>query len=124
MKLTLLEPQFVRHTRELQTREYCVPPFERTAEVEVTHDVASIGDAQGIRLLCPKCFVANGGAGDTHSLLLWFRDRGVAEDATPGPGRWAIDGTGYDDLSLSPSVHVTSGCGWHGYGTGGVATDC
>lgn len=71
--------------------------------------------AQGIRFLCPACFEANGGPVGTHVVLCWFRDKGVPTEEVPKPGRWAVSGTCFDDLSLSPSVLITSGCRWHGF---------
>lgn len=77
--------------------------------------------AQGVCFLCPACFRANGGAEGTHAVFVWFRDRGVPEDEVPVP-RWEVTGTGYADLTLSPSIHITRGCGWHGFVRGGAIT--
>lgn len=90
--------------------------------------VATIGEAQGVEFLCPKCFAANGGSVGTHSVMCWSRSRGVPEDANPGPGRWKLDGTGIDDLTLNAdppsrarSVALKGGCSWHGFVTNGEA---
>lgn len=80
----------------------------------------SMADAQGVLFLCPVCYQANGGAVGTHSVLCWFRGRDVPDSETPGPGRWNASGATFDDLSLSPSVHLSgAGCGWHGFVTNG-----
>ena len=74
----------------------------------------SLTQAQGVMFLCPVCFVKNGGPVGTESVLCYFRDRGVPDDAVPGPGRWNVTGTGFDNLTLSPSVNVDKGH-WHGF---------
>lgn len=86
----------------------------------------SLAEADGVCFLCPKCFVANGGAPGTHSVICWFVGR-VPADIRPGPGRWMPRGTGIDDLSFvptppkTPSVQLTSGCHWHGFVRDGEA---
>jgi hypothetical protein len=106
MKLTDLEPQ-----------------FKRIASSGHYENVATPAEAQGIRFLCPKCFVKNGGNVGTHLILIWFRDRSVPADALPGPGRWIATGTGYADLTMSPSINLENpdhvGCQWHGFVTNG-----
>lgn len=119
MRLRELEPQFIRHRTDEQGRQYQAP-------------VLTIEEAQGIRFLCPLCYAANGGPIGTHGVVCWSRSRGVPDDVSPGPGRWALRGTGYDDLTLdgdSPagpgtgarSVLLTGGCAWHGFITNGEA---
>ena len=107
MKLTDLEPSFLRITSE-NSYQMDVP----------------FADAQGVMFLCPACWTANGGAVGTHSVICWFRDRGVADTMSPGPARWPATGTGLDDLTLTPSVLLTSGCRWHGFVTAGQVTSC
>lgn len=69
---------------------------------------------------CPKCRQPEG----SHAILAWFRGRGVPDNALPGPGRWTVDsGSGFADLTLSPSILLTSGCGWHGFVRGGEIVD-
>jgi hypothetical protein len=120
LKLSELEPQFLRYSLE--------------GGRAVFHHVDDIAEAQGLIFLCPKCFAENRGAVGTHSILCWSRSRGVPEDASPGPGRWTLEGTGYADLTMngdSPkgpgtgkrSVLLTAGCRWHGYITRGRVTD-
>lgn len=111
LKLADLEPQFLRY-EERDGRAY-------------HHFVETISEAQGVRFLCPKCFVKNGGPRGTHGVICWSRSRGVPDAASPGPGRWKLDGTGLHDLTLNGdpgSRSVDCGC-WHGFITDGQATD-
>jgi hypothetical protein len=110
-----LDARFIRYVEEAGTIRHRV--------------VDTIDEAQGIIFLCPKCFTANGGAIGTHSVICWSSSRGVPDSARPGPGRWAIEGTSIDDLTLngdrgrSRSVLLQGGCGWHGFVTDGKATE-
>jgi hypothetical protein len=99
MRLVDLEPEFVK---------VVIPG-------QIYHDVDTMQEAQGVRFLCPKCFVDNGGRPGTHYVQVWFRDHGVGDEEVPKPGRWAVSGTGLEDLSLSPSILLGSGCRWHGF---------
>jgi hypothetical protein len=115
MRLRDLDPQFLR--------------FERGEDGRILFRyVDTLADAQGIKFLCPKCFSENQGPIGTHGVICWSRSRGVPDDARPNPGRWTLDGTGYDDLTLNGdppgaarSVLLTSGCAWHGFVTNGEA---
>lgn len=82
-------------------------------------DVDHLAAAQGLFLLCPKCFHENNGPVGTHACICWFLDRGVSSDEDPKPGRWTPVGTGLADLTLeagSSSVKLTGdGCGAHFY---------
>jgi hypothetical protein len=93
----------------------------------------SIHDSNGIRFLCPKCFQANGGPRGTHLVIC------PSTQATPesweAPARWGMVGTDFDDLTLTPSVHLQTHCagctcvegqlcGWHGFVTNGEVTSC
>ena len=103
MKLTDLEPRFLR--READDR---------------WQEVGTIQEANGILFLCPKCWTENKGPVGTHAVLCW--DPSVPQTTRPGPGRWKLVGTGFQDLSLvaSPtSVSLTDGCKWHGLVTNG-----
>jgi hypothetical protein len=122
MKITDLEPQFVRLEFPVETWTRVTPDGgteEVTGPREHHVHVDSLAEAQGVRFLCPKCF--NEVDEHAHMVLCWFRDRDVPDDAQPGPGRWNASGTGYGDLSLSPSVALTSGCMWHGHVQAGSA---
>lgn len=115
MKLTELEPEWL---------QYRSTPDGRRSMMRVE----SIQDAHGMKFLCPKCFVANGGPVGTHMVVCWFEGR-VPDYAVPGPGRWTPAGSGFDDLTFVPgvrrsqvSVLLTGGCGWHGFIANGEAT--
>jgi hypothetical protein len=114
VRLTELQPQFLRYAKG--DDGVSLPYVDR------------IEDAMGIKFLCPKCFVENKGSVGTHSVICWSSSRGVPDDARPGPGRWRLVGTGFDDLSLmeepgkSRSVLLLGGCAWHGFVTNGAIT--
>lgn len=86
--------------------------------------------AQGLLFLCPLCFARNGGAAGTHSILIPFKDRCVPPGFEPTLPRWAASGSGIDDLTISPSIDLSSdgaghprheGCAWHGFVRNGDA---
>lgn len=116
MRFTDLKPEF--KIRELRDGR----------EILVTVD--SIQEAQGVWFLCPKCWTERGGPRGTHRVLCWSRSRGIPDDVDPKPGRWTLEGTGLDDLTLgaepgqSRSVLLLGGCGWHGFVTNGEVTTC
>jgi len=116
------------------------PTFRRyeAAKSRIYHTcVATLEEAQGVQFLCPKCFRANGGGIGTHLVLVWSESRGVPLGATPAHGRWAMTGTGFEDLSLrrehAPSTInaealcddaiLVGECGWIGYIENGVVRD-
>jgi hypothetical protein len=135
LRLVELELRFVRY--------YEVAPVEMDiadsdyASSKRTHkemrmqrwikEVAALAEAQGIMFLCPKCYAKNGGAVGTHGVDVTFAGRGVPDllgshgDAG-APSRWAIAGTGHGDLTMSPSILLLGGCGWHGFITNGEVT--
>lgn len=94
------------------------------------HIVDNLAVAQGIIFLCPLCFINNKGSTDTHSVHVTFKDRGVPDgwgtyNKEGQPTHWSIiNGSGLDDLQLSPSIFLEGeGCGWHGFvGNSGVPT--
>lgn len=103
MNLNHLEPQFIRYTGPGRHQ-----------------DVGALYEAHGIIFLCPSCFAKNGGPIGTHSIMVWFKNKGVPDVETPGPGRWAVvSGTGVANLSLAPSIQLSTGCLWHGNVTNG-----
>lgn len=99
------------------------PQLVRAMSAQTYEEVDTLAEASGVRFLCPVCFHKNGGAIGTHGVLVWFRDRGVPDALPPGPGRWAVSGTSIADLTLAPSIHLTTAaCGWHGFVTAGYVT--
>lgn len=74
----------------------------------------SKAEADGIMFLCPKCFEAHRGPVGTESVICWRPH--VPQTINPVPGRWEMDGTGFDDLTLcagSSSVLLMGGCNAH-----------
>lgn len=89
--------------------------------------VLTLNEAQAIFFLCPLCYQKNNGSKGTHSVEVTFADRGVPENMgshnKEGKAtRWnVIGGSDIDDLELSPSIHIQTGCEWHGFvGMSGV----
>lgn len=86
-------------------------------------------EMQGLWLTCPCHFAANGNSDiGVHKILCWFRNRGVPDDFSPGPGRWWPVGSTIDDLTfdygepaVAKSVQTQGDC--HFYITGGFATN-
>lgn len=140
MKLTELKPAFVRWEDQPYTGDFVAAgynvdsdagyqawkaagqPTERRTEMrERQIEVATLDEAQGLRMQCPVC--------RNHGLAVAFAGRGVLDhhgshDRDGKPSRWQVSGTGLDDLTLRPSVDLTSpqrpNC-WHGFITGGEA---
>lgn len=90
--------------------------------------VETLGEADGIIFVCPKCYTELGKRAGAHSIICWFRGK-VPDDVSPKPGRWTPSGTGIDDLTFVPgdppmacSVLLTAGCAWHGFVVNGDAT--
>ena len=99
--------------------------FRRILDERTDQEGVPFAEAQGIRFLCPKCFEANGHKPEgVHSVLCWFADKDVPDGKSPGPARWQATGTSVEDLTLTPSVLLTSGCRWHGFVTAGLVTSC
>ena len=99
--------------------------FRKITSARSHRTVISIAKADGLMLLCPKCFEDNGGPVGTHSVICWQPH--VPQDIPPTPGRWEFYGTGLKDLTLvagSSSVLLTSGCRAHFWIRDGVAVPC
>lgn len=95
---------------------------EWTKWIDDTHSrrVPTMAEADGLWFLCPKCVQAQQDK-RVHMVLCWQPQ--VPQTTTPGPGRWTMTGTGFHDLTLSPSVNLSGpGCGWHGFIKNGEAT--
>lgn len=110
MKLTDLEPEFYRIDDE-----------------STYHAVKTVAEADGIMFDCPKCFQTNGGPVGTHKVMCWRPH--VPQTMRPAPGRWEMQGTGFDDLTLvagSSSVFLTGegGCKAHFFVRGGNIEMC
>jgi hypothetical protein len=70
--------------------------------------------ADGVQFLCPTCFQKNGGPRGTHLVICWRPH--ISQSMTPRPGRWQLQGTSLEDLTLvagSSSVQIKGGCNAH-----------
>lgn len=98
MRLAELQPKFLRHERD-----------------GIAVHVDAITGADGVRFLCPKCWLDAGKTDvGVHWILCWAPS--VPLSVPPGPGRWRLEGTGTQDLTLaaqSSSVKLESGCMAH-----------
>jgi hypothetical protein len=95
--------------------------------VDVFYYVDSLEEADGIGFLCPKCFDENKGAVGTHGLHIYFKFKGrkvpdrIGLNGEGKTVRWAVSGTGLDDLVLTPSILLLYRCAWHGFvGSSGI----
>lgn len=79
--------------------------------------VKELRKAHGVRYLCPVCFWKNGGPVGTHWCLHWFTKAKLPDDATPGPGRWNVQGHDIDDITfVAPGSFSVNMVGhWHGW---------
>lgn len=123
MKLLELEPHFLRVLVEKNVptaiandpMDLSKGSREELRDRTTLHRVGTLAEAQGMWMLCPKCFIANGGRVGTHSVLVLFEGRGVPEGVCLGTARWAVSGSSLRDVTVSPSILVVGGCGWHGF---------
>ncbi len=97
-------------------------------EVDWLQRVDLFSEAQGIWFDCPLCWAAwkAGGKYGAHGVLVWFAGRGVPErlgkNSSGQTVRWNASGTGFEDLTLTPSILLPGGCNWHGFVTKGQVT--
>lgn len=125
MRLLDLEPHFLWYVIEIAG-----PDHGRTLpdgstqwggfEIDCFHYIDTLAKADGITFLCPACFEKNGGPAGTHSIQIYFSSgivpASLGRNREGQAVRWSVTrGTGYDDLVLSPSILLLSGCGWHGF---------
>lgn len=134
MRLTELEPQFIRHVVVTADKYIGRTLPDGTIQwggfdVDSWEHVETLAEADGISFLCPKCFAANAGAVGTHGLHVYFAGRGAPErlgkNSKGETVRWTIaGGSDYRDLDLKPSIALQCGCLWHGHIEKGEATSC
>lgn len=109
MRFTDLDPQFIHVNDETK--------LTRLQKVE------TLQEANGVLFGCPGCYVKNGNSMiGTHRVLCL--DPSIPVEWGQGPGRWPMTGTGLLDLTLTPSVLLLGGCGWHGFVTNGEVSTC
>jgi hypothetical protein len=114
-RLSQLEPEWVYWGQELE------PKHVLTSARGGTIDRAR---ANGILFVCPICLRANGWSRvGVHSIECW--ELGVPLDiGLPGPGRWQLVGTSFEDLTLvAGSSSIATDCA-HFYIRNGDILDC
>jgi hypothetical protein len=129
MKLTDLNPQFLKHAKGIAGEDHGRTLPDGTTqwggfEIDEFHYVDSFAEAHGIKFLCPVSFTKNGGAAGTHSVHVYFTGSpvpdGIGMNDKGETVRWGASGTGYADLTLTPSILEQLGAPcWHGYVTNG-----
>ena len=134
MTLRELEPAFFRVERKREMGRFLKPgidPLRGNWTDEDFEDrehlaiylvpVESIAEADGIHFLHPAEFRANGGKTGTCQLQILFRGRAMYDDM-PEP-RWGVSGTGFDDLTIDPSILSKGNTEWHGWIRNGQVVD-
>ncbi len=139
MKLTDLEPEFMRYETRVETSEEIVGDYstweERgrpcqtvTGPREFIIPQTSLKDAQGMFMACPLCYSKKGNTlVGVHHVEVTFKDCGVKDhqgchNAQGKPVRWEVSGNSFDNLTLTPSILLQGGCGWHGFVTQGLVS--
>lgn len=138
MRLTELDPQFLKYDTRIEEysvvdgiwdpdkKDYIVsdgrywheagePTIKKTGPRTYLIPVATLAEAQLISFLCPKCYLENHGPVGTHHVHMPFAGR----DVDPTMDQWNAVGTGFEDLTTTPSYLIVGGCNWHGYITNG-----
>lgn len=127
MNLIMLEATFLRYEKRECSLDKCQEGFLSPHD---HHDflipVNNIGEAHGIRFLCPKNYQTNKGIIGTHSVYVYFSGSPVPANIGKNKAgetvRWNKSGTGLTDLSLTPSIQEQDdSCKWHGFVTNGDA---
>ncbi len=100
--------------------------YEWVGPCDYVIDVDTIAEADGIRILCPKCYDdPPAGPVGTHSVICWSPK--ISQDHSPKPGRWNLVGTSIDDLTLvagSSSVQIHGSCNAHFFVRDGRVVPC
>lgn len=130
MRLVELGPFFVTYGVGVASPHIGQPQPDGTTKwggfpVKLITHVDSLVQAQGIWFLCPLCFTKNNGPVGTHMIDVTFAGRGVPDDHGShgdggAPARWQVSGTGFEDLTTTPSILLIGGCNWHGFITQGM----
>ncbi len=107
MKLTELEPKLYKYIGDQRFKT-----------------VKTVDKADSVMFLCPVCFKTNKGNKGTHSIRVDFKGKGVPveiaiKNAQGEAVYWNATGKDINDLTLTPSILLLSGCAWHGFVTAG-----
>lgn len=125
MKLRDLEAHFCKwYERSVSPREIDSVASKDGLERGYQH-VETLAESDGIFFLCPLCFSKNSGPKGTHGVMVAFTNAPDGSYMKNKEGRWpkwsVVGGSTLDDLQLSPSIQLLSGCNWHGFlGNSGV----
>ena len=118
-----LEGQFIAYREETKEEAFARGVSKPSAQFV---RVSTLGEAHGVRFICPKSFATHGGKVGAHSVQVYFADSPVPGDMGVNKEgktvRWTASGASLDDLYLSPSIQEQDDiCGWHGFvGSSGV----
>ena len=138
MRLLDLEPQFVRFLRKSEPfwidAEGVRSLYERPdcrvemQDQEYRVNVDTLAEAHGLHFLNPAEFMKNAGCVGSSCIEIFFFGTEVPPDVGVNregrPVRWTVvSGTGYDDLTLTPSILVDDPDGWHGWIRNGEVVD-
>lgn len=112
MRLSILEPQFVKHT------------LGDNKKIDI--HVHTLEESNGIFFLCPVCWNKNNGPVGTHGIVVTFHGRNVPDELGSHnkegqPTRWNVSGNSYENLTLTPSIDISRNLPgeWHGFITNG-----
>lgn len=115
--LIVLEPHFLRYEDVREIVHYNYGDKEEDREHMIL--LPSFEKAEGIHFLCPLC--------GNHRVICSFADRNLkphqgTHNKKGEPVRWKVTGNTFENLSLSPSILLESGCNWHGFIINGQVT--
>src|SRR5437016_8801927 len=99
MKLTELEPQFIKYSNPIETWDTVNGPVSGLREIKIF--VQTLSESQGVIFLCPKCF--KGSNIGVHMVEVTFSDRGVPDslgthNKQGKATRWNVSGNDLNDL--------------------------
>jgi hypothetical protein len=124
-----LEPRFLRCDVGIADEDHGLPGDNGEIQwggfpIDILTRVDTLGDSDGLQFLCPCCYIHNSGPIGTHRIAVYFAARGapphIGLNSEGKTTRWEVMGNDFLDLTLSPSIHVKKGCGWHGWIEHGV----
>lgn len=127
MKLNELEPQFLKVVVRKATMEDSI--VDDGKEHIFFEFVESFALAHGIRFNNPKYKIQHPENPPSWSpVYIFFAGRvdevqGICRDTEGNEVRWRASGTGFDDLTLDPSIWVDKPKGWHGFVKNGEITN-
>lgn len=95
----------------------------RLTELEPRWYVLEQGGARvGLTFLCPHCRSERLGVAFHHRGHEAIDDQYIRAHSPSTKNIWELTGSGFDDLTLSPSVDAGASGHWHGHITAGAIT--